>query len=214
MAACLQFARHFALSITCLSLACIGDASAQVQDGPFQFGLVGDTGYTAAGVDEFKRLLAAINRTDLVFVIHVGDFQSDPRGYNPKAVGAMPCVGERYKDVYDSFQSVRHPFILTPGDNDWTDCVHLQARKVDPLEMLTKVRTMFFPEGRSLGQRTIAVQSQSTDPAHSKFLENLRWSIGGVTFATLHIVGSNDNFGRTPEMDAEHASARRQTGHG
>ena len=26
----------------------------------------------------------------------------------------------------------------------------------------------------------------------------------GVTFVTLHIVGSNDNFGRTPEMDAEH----------
>jgi hypothetical protein len=28
--------------------------------------------------------------------------------------------------------------------------------------------------------------------------------MGGVTFVTLHIVGSNDNFGRTPEMDAEH----------
>jgi len=25
-----------------------------------------------------------------------------------------------------------------------------------------------------------------------------------VTFATRHIVGSNDNFGRAPEMDAEH----------
>ena len=28
--------------------------------------------------------------------------------------------------------------------------------------------------------------------------------MGGVTFATVHIVGENDNFGRTPEMDAEH----------
>jgi hypothetical protein len=27
-----------------------------------------------------------------------------------------------------------------------------------------------------------------------------------VTFATLHIVGSNDNMGRTPDMDAEHAA--------
>jgi hypothetical protein len=26
-----------------------------------------------------------------------------------------------------------------------------------------------------------------------------------VTFATLHVVGSNDNKGRTPEMDAEQA---------
>ena len=64
MTACLQFARRFVLSIACLPLACVGDASAQVRDGSFQFGLVGDPGYTAAGVDEFKRLLAAINRTD------------------------------------------------------------------------------------------------------------------------------------------------------
>ena len=48
------------------------------------------------------------------------------------------------------------------------------------------------------------VISQAADPQFSKFRENLRWSMGGVTFVTLHIVGSNDNFGRTPEMDAEH----------
>ena len=62
---------------------------------------------------------------------------------------------------------------------------------------------MFFPEGHSLGQRTLPVESQAKDSQYAKFRENLRWSIGGVTFATLHIVGSNDNFGRTPEMDAE-----------
>jgi hypothetical protein len=209
MTACLQFIRRFALSFACLSIGCIGEASSQVQDRAFQFGLVGDTGYSSVGVEEFKRLLAAINRTDLAFVIHVGDFQNDPRGYNPNpAVGAMPCVDERYKDVYESFQSVRHPFILTPGDNDWTDCHLLEARKVDSLELLAKVRTMFFPEGKTLGKRTIAVQSQKADAAHGKFLENLRWTMGGVTFATLHIVGSNDNFGRAPEMDAEYVERK------
>ena len=29
-----------------------------------------------------------------------------------------------------------------------------------------------------------------------------------MTFGTLHIVGSNDNLGRTPEMDAEHAERK------
>ena len=75
--------------------------------------------------------------------------------------------------------------------------------KIDPLERLAKVRAMFFPEGHSLGQRTIPVESQAKNSQYSKFRENLRWSINGVTFATLHIVGSNDNFGRTPEMDVE-----------
>src|SRR5205807_1181784 len=103
----------------------------------------GDTGYTSVGIEQFKRLLAAINRTELAFAVHVGDFQADPTGWNPNpTIGPQPCTDERYKDVYDSFQSVRHPVILTPGDNDWTDCVHLQVRKVDPLELLAKVRTI------------------------------------------------------------------------
>jgi len=101
-------------------------------------------------------------------------------------------------------QRIRHPVIVTPGDNDWTDCHFLTVRKADPLDRLTRVRATFFPEGRSLGQRTIAVESQAKDAQYAKFRENLRWSVGGVTFATVHIVGSNDNFGRTPEMDVEH----------
>ena len=32
--------------------------------------------------------------------------------------------------------------------------------------------------------------------------------MGGVTFATIHIVGSNDNYGRAPEMDAEHVERK------
>jgi hypothetical protein len=39
----------------------------------------------------------------------------------------------------------------------------------------------------------------------SKFRENLTWTTNGIVFATFHIVGSNDNLGRTPDMDAEHA---------
>jgi hypothetical protein len=175
----------------------------QAEDRPFQFALVGDTAYTAAGVEGFRHLLAAINRADLAFVVHVGDFENDGSRYNP-ATGAMPCTDQNYQLVYDSFQSVRHPFILTPGDNDWTDCHFLTSPTFDPIDRLAKVRSMFFPEARSLGRTTIEVESQAKDPQYKKFVENLRWSFGGVRFVTVHIVGSNDNFGRTPEMDNEH----------
>src|SRR4030095_7144226 len=56
----------------------------------------------------------------------------------------------------------------------------------------------------SLGQKSIAVKNQSADPQFAKFRENLRWSVSNVTFVTVHIVGSNDNFGSTAETDAEH----------
>jgi hypothetical protein len=137
--------------------------------------------------------------------VHIGDFQADGGGYtrNP-AAGPMPCTDESYQMVYDAFQSLRHPVILTPGDNDWTDCSKVEGRNFAPLQLLAKVRGMFFPEGKSLGQRPISVESQSAEPQYQKFKENLRWSVGNVTFATLHIVGSNDNLLGKPELDAEH----------
>lgn len=193
-----------AVGLAAFSLGSIAASSAQTQERAFQFGLIGDMPYTAVQEQEYRRVLAALNKADLAFVVHVGDFQNDPRGYYPNpAIGPIPCTDERYKTIYDSFQSVKHPFILTPGDNDWADCHLIRDRSVDPLDLLAKVRTMFFPEGHSLGQHTMSVDSQAKEPRYGKFRENLRWSMGGVTFATLHIVGSNDNFGRTPEMDAE-----------
>jgi hypothetical protein len=179
--------------------------AAQAQDRSFQFAFFGDMPYTKVHEQQYLRVLAELNEAELAFVVHIGDFQGDPRLHNENPSSAsMPCVDEYYAWILGTFQSVRHPFILTPGDNDWTDCHSLKARKADPIELLGKVRTMFFPEGRSLGQRTIPVSNQSADPRYAKFRENLRWSMAGVSFATLHIVGSNDNLGRTPENDAEH----------
>ena len=192
-----------------LILVAFAGTEAGAQQRAFDFAIIGDMPYTRVQELEYQRVLGVLNAAELALVAHVGDFQFDARPYNQNpAIASMPCVEENYKAILDSFQTVRHPFILTPGDNDWTDCWPLEARKVDPLELLSRVRAMFFPEGRSLGQRQLAVKNQSADPQYAKFRENLRWSLGGVTFVTLHIVGSNDNLGRTPEMDAEHAERK------
>jgi hypothetical protein len=193
------------------ALACviaITSQSAAAQERAFQFALIGDTAYSNQEEREFERVLVALNKNELAFVIHVGDFQNDPRPHNRNPDrSSVPCVEDTYKRVLASFQSVRHPFILTPGDNDWTDCHHLKSVKIDPLDALATVRKMFYPPGRSLGQRSMAVESQSSDPAHAKFVENLRWSLGGVTFATAHIVGSNDNLGVNPAEHMERKAA-------
>ena len=192
-----------AIAVAIAMLAAMTDSNAQER--AFDFALIGDMPYTKVQEQEYQRVLAALNATDLAFVAHIGDFQFDATPYNRNpAIASMPCVDENYKAIYDSFQSIRHAFILTPGDNDWSDCWPLAARKVDPLELLAKIRTLYFPEGKSLGQKPIPVRNQSADSNFAKFRENLRWSMGGVLFVTLHIVGENDNFGRTPEMDAEH----------
>jgi hypothetical protein len=202
---CPQFQDVRRAILAFVSLILLATLTVQAQDRAFHFGVMGDTGYTREDIEGFRRLLTAVNETDLAFLVHVGDFENDGRAYTRNtSAGPMPCTDEIFKALHDSFQSVRHPLILTPGDNDWTDCHGVVGQNFDPLERLAKLRTTFFPDGQSLGQRTMPVISQATDPQFGKFRENLRWSIGGVTFVTLHIVGSNDNFGRTPEMDAEH----------
>lgn len=193
------------LGVLALMLVFLGGcASVGPGGGAFDFGIVGDTGYSNSEEKQFDNVIAELNAADLAFVVHVGDFQNDPRPHNrdPK-LSSVPCVEAGYARVLESFQRVRHPFVLTPGDNDWTDCHYLKSAKVDPLAALATVRRTFFPQGLSLGQRAMPVENQSSDPAHAKFVENLRWSMGGVTFATVHIVGSNDNRGRNPEMDVE-----------
>jgi hypothetical protein len=187
-----------------ISLAYVGISDAQNQK--FQFAVVGDTSYSKVAEQEFDRLMAVLNKETLAFVVHVGDFEADPNPYerNPDKV-TMPCTDENFQSVLTTFQKSANPFILTPGDNDWSDCVKLKARKFEPMERLAKVREMFFPEGRSLGQKTIVVNSQAKEADFKQYRENLMWSFNGVTFATLHIVGSNNNKGVTPEMDVEHA---------
>jgi hypothetical protein len=64
---------------------------------------------------------------------------------------------------------------------------------------------MFFEGEQSLGQRTMPLIRQSKNPVVAKYRENVRWEASGVTFVTLHIPGSNNGLGRSPEGDAEYA---------
>jgi hypothetical protein len=75
------------------------------------------------------------------------------------------------------------------------------------LERLARIRQVFFPEaGRTLGQRSITVTSQ----ADQGYPENVAYRRTDVTFAAVHIVGSNNSMvpwtGKTtptPEQTAE-----------
>ena len=185
-----------------------GEAAGTGRGGEFAFGIVGDIPYTRAQEAEYARVIGEMNSRDLAFVAHIGDAMFDPRPWerNPK-LARQPATDENYAYVLGTFQSVRHPLVLTPGDNDWSDVVQFKSVKVDPLERLAKLRAMFYPKGRSLGQNPMAVASQSGDAGFGKFVENLTWSIRGLRFATLHIVGSNDNARTAPEEQKERQDA-------
>jgi hypothetical protein len=177
-----------------LALAACAGLTSGKGGGSFDFGIMGDMPYTRAQEAEYARVIEDLNSRNLEFVAHVGDMMFDPRPYerNP-ALARMPATDDNYAYVLGTFQTIRHPVVLTPGDNDWSDVVQYKKEKMDPLERLQKLRAMFYPRGRSLGQRPMAVESQSGDPAHAQYVENLTWTVQGLRFVTVHTVGSDDN---------------------
>ncbi len=154
----------------------------------FEFVALGDMPYAIPGdYERFERLIGAINASAPAFSIHVGDIKS----------GSTPCTDEAFQKVKDEFGTFEQPLVYTIGDNEWTDCHREKAGKYDPLERLAKVREMFFADpGKSQGKAPMAVESQSKTMADKfgKYVENARWTKNGVMFATVHVVGSNNNF--------------------
>ncbi len=202
------------LVVSSVMLFLSGSAALQegrLQSSRFEFALIGDMPYDARHEREFANVIQQIDAADLAFVVHNGDFWWDGGQWTEQAGGLPPCSDETFQNRLGLARRSKHPFIFVPGDNEWTDCHRAKPRTHDPLERLTKLRRMFFQGDRSLGRRTIRLTRQSEDTRYAKFRENVRWTAAEVLFVTLHLVGSNNNLGRTPEMDAEYAERNAAT---
>jgi hypothetical protein len=160
----------------------------------FEFAAIGDQHYGPEGERKFPALQASINTSGVAFVVHAGDVKS----------GSTVCSDAMFADRVRAFDAFEMPMMLTPGDNEWTDCHRENNGSFNSLERLSALRRFFYPDNRSFGKRKMTLSQQSEDPRYAKYVENELWSMGDTLFATIHIVGSNNNLGRTPEDDAEY----------
>jgi hypothetical protein len=183
-----------AICIGLVELRAIRPLSAQSERPGFTFALIGDLGYVPSEEAWTENVFSEVSAdTALSFVVHDGDLSSPRFG----------CTDEMVQRRLAQFNSIPHPVIYTPGDNEWTDCHDGQnVPGGNPLEPLAKLREVFFQADHSLGRRTLPLLRQSAE--FSKFRENVRWDFGGVTFVTLHVTGSNNGLGRTHDSDAEY----------
>ena len=166
------------------------------QPSAFSFAAIGDQQYGTEGEAKWPALAQSINESasTLQFVVHAGDIKS----------GSTVCSNEMFANRLQSFNAIEIPFIITPGDNEWTDCHRANNGAYDPLERLDYLRRLFFSTNESLGRKKITVFRESEDPRYTLYRENALWTQGNVVFATVHIIGSNNNLGRTPEQDLEY----------
>lgn len=152
---------------------------------PVTFALLGDTPYGDAQRAVFPALVDQVNADAHVrFVLHAGDVKN----------GSSTCDDARFADLAALYDTFADPFVLTPGDNEWTDCHRTAAGGYLPTERLEAVRRFFFPvAGRTTGGRQMPVQTQADDPSHAAYRENVLFASSRVVFAAVHVVGSEND---------------------
>lgn len=178
-------------TIAALALVCCGSAGAD-----FSFALLGDAPYGAGEETAFVEMLREIDREDVAFVVHVGDFKN----------GWTSCADMVFDQRRALFNASAHAFVYLAGDNEWTDCHRMLAGGYDPLERLAALRARFFSGPTSLGGAPLQLVRQSDDSAAPQYPEHLRWQHGGVLFVALNFPGG-DNNARMPEESAARTAA-------
>jgi hypothetical protein len=168
-----------ATAVTAAAVAAPAIAHAD-QQRPYSFAVIGDVPYGDAMQQSFPAFIEQINADpDVRTVTHLGDIKS----------GSTTCDDARFAAVRKDFDLFSDPLVYTPGDNEWTDCHRANNGGYHPLERLAKVRSTFFDRpGHTLGaDMKVASQDAQGLP------ENVRWSRAGISFATLHVVGSDND---------------------
>jgi hypothetical protein len=152
----------------------------------FEVALWGDVPYTSAGTGtatpKVPNLITHMNAANPAFTIFNGDTKDGSSMCTDAIISAQ---------VRERFNSIAAPTIYTPGDNEWTDCHRTNNGGHDPLERLNYIRRTLFNTADSFGQRKLPLEHQGA-PA-GPYSENTRWVYNNIVFATLHVVGSNNN---------------------
>jgi len=143
-----------------------------------RFFALGDLPYSEAEDDLLVSLLADVLPEGPQFLVHVGDVKA----------GDSPCTERALGRMARLFRAQPVPVVYTPGDNDWTDCRRAGAGGYDPVERLAVLRQLYYRDPDVLRLRELRVSREN-----AAVPENYWFAVGGVFFATVHVVGSHNN---------------------
>lgn len=133
----------------------------------------GDVPYSDAEAERLDRMVDDLNAQALALVVHVGDL----------GTSAQACTDAWLAARQKQLARIKHPVVVIPGDNEWSDC---HSRGADPMERLERWRHRFCLSPKELARLKIERQPG----AHC---EHLRRQIGDTLLVTLNVPGNNNN---------------------
>lgn len=208
---CLQL-----LAALALVSAVAGTAAAHDRDDddgePYAIGLWGDLPYSdVQALVGVPNLIDDMNSQRLKFSVHDGDLKAGSS--TAGSVTPTTCSDAMYVQALGFLNALKAPAAFTPGDNDWTDCDRPSNGGFNSRERLDHQRRLFFSTPYSLGQKRMKQEAQTGAPYcldvngnSVPCVENRRWTVGKVTYATLNVQGSCNNLCDTAPDPAEYAA--------
>jgi hypothetical protein len=180
------------LGVTTLWLAS-HSALVAAQAADFNFAVIGQVTTTANDSAPLAQAIVQSDNDSLAFVVANG-FKSVEE----------PCTDEFYEQRRDLLSSAKNGLILAPAGSDWTECKNAAGHPA-AIERLTRLRELFFVDDFSLGASKIPLIRQSTAVKFRSYVENARWEVDKISFATLNLPAQNNHYrmeaGRNSEFE-------------
>jgi hypothetical protein len=176
----------------------------------YAIGLWGDLPYSdIQATTGVPNLIADMNTSKLEFTVHDGDLKAGSG--TPGSTTPTTCSDAVYVQGLAYLNSLDGPAMFTPGDNDWTDCDRPANGGFSSRERLDHERQLFFSSAYSLGRDPLKQEVQATPnclgvAGPTACVENRRWTVKGVTYATVNVQGSCNNLCDTAPDPSEYAA--------
>ncbi|MBS0637765.1 MAG: hypothetical protein JSS12_09655, partial [Verrucomicrobia bacterium] len=169
----------------------------------FSFDAIGDAIYQEEEVGAWDHIINnVINKEHPAFVVHVGDFQIDPRGLDFPNPLPIALTESQILEKRDYWWQIKAPLIVTPGDNDWSDTIADPSAPPPgsppyppnryPLQTLNAFRDVWYQQGTNVKFPFHVVSQPHEFPEFEDYIENKRWIYNDVVFVTIHTIAGDN----------------------
>lgn len=159
----------------------------------FSFGVISHPFKAAPDEAALRDAIEQADSDNLAFVVANGI----------KAVDE-PCTDRIYNQRKALLHTAKNGLIVSLAASDWAECKG-ENGKSSAVGKLNRLRDLFFTNEFSLGSSKIPVIRQSTTAKFRSYVENARWEVGDVMFATVNLPSNNNHYvsdaGRNSEFE-------------
>jgi len=177
--------------LLCMVLAHAQSAFGEVSE--FSFGVISHPIKPYGNESALRNAIEESDADNLAFVVANGIKSVDE-----------PCTDKIYNRRKTLLHSAKNGLILSLAGSDWAECRNENGRSA-AIGKLGRLRDLFYADEFSIGASKIPVTRQSTMAKFRGFVENARWEIGDVMFATLNVPANNNHYvsdaGRNSEFE-------------